>query len=170
MSTNRFLSIVSGVQTLFTAIATSVGAGDANKIVMTGSNGRLDNSLMPVGLGAATETIIASETLAAGDFVNIFDNAGTRNVRKADASNNRTADGFVVSAVTSGQNATVTLQGLNTALTSLTIGAIYYLSASTPGTATTTAPNTSGQIIQYLGKAISTTAINYERDQAISIQ
>lgn len=168
MSTNRFLTLVDGIRQLATAIATSSGAGDANKIVATGSDGRLHTSFMPVGIGAATETIAASENLSAGDFVNIWNNSGTRNVRKADASNTRPAHGFVLAAVTSGQNATVFTQGANTGLSSLTPGTVRFL-AATPGLSTATAPSTAGQIVQELGYTLSTTSMQFEYDGYTSI-
>lgn len=164
MTTNKFLTYLAGVRTLVTAIATSAGVGDANKIVATGTDGRLHTSFMPVGIGASTEAIVASEALAAGDFVNIFNNTGTRNCRKADATNNRPAMGFVVASVASAGTATVYLQGLNTAVSGLTPGLIYYL-ATTAGGSTATAPSTVGQIIQVVGVATSTSAINFEFDE-----
>jgi hypothetical protein len=159
MSTNRFLTLVSGIRTLVTAISTSAGAGDANKIVATSSDGRLDASLMPVGIGAATITVVASEALAAGDFVNIHDSTGTK-VRKADSSNGRPAHGFVLAAVANAANATVYLQGVNTGLTSLTPGQLRFL--GTAGASTATAPTTAGHLVQELGVCISTTGLNFE--------
>lgn len=167
MSTNRFLTLVNGVINFVTAISSSTGVSDANKIVSTGPDGRLDNSVMPSGIGAATETISASETLSAGDFVNIWNDAGTRRARKAAADNARAAMGFVLTAVTSGQNATVVLQGVNTGLTGLTPGTRYFL--GTNGAATTTAPTTATHINQSLGVAISATGINFEYNDPIVI-
>lgn len=46
MTTNRFLTVLNNARQLVTAISTSAGSGDANKIVATASNGRLDPSLM----------------------------------------------------------------------------------------------------------------------------
>jgi hypothetical protein len=167
MSTNRFLGLIGGVKTWFTALQTSAGATDANKIVMTASNGRLDSSLMPVGIGAATQSIVASEALVAGDFVNIFDNAGTPNCRKADSSNGRAAHGFVLIAVASAANATVYLGGSNTARTGLVSGSQYYLSTS--GNIATTAPSAAGQIIQNMGAAASATVLQFDHDDPITI-
>ncbi|QVQ57099.1 hypothetical protein ELBI_94 [Anabaena phage Elbi] len=167
MSTNRFLSIVNGIQTLFTAIAASTGAGDASKIIMTDPTGKIDSTLMPSGIGAATKSILASEALVAGDFVNIYNNAGTINVRKADNSNNRPANGFVLSPFSSASNATVYLQGENTARTGLTPGSVYFL--STAGGASLTAPTTTGTIIQQLGYSTGATSINFEYNDAIVI-
>jgi hypothetical protein len=167
MSTNRFLGLVSGVTTWFTAITNSSGASDAGKILATDSSGKIDASFMPAGIGAATEVIIASEALVAGDFVNIWNNAGIRNVRKADNSNGRFANGFVLTGVASAANATVTLQGVNTALSSIVPGTRYFLGAS--GAVTTTAPTTANSIIQVLGYGVSATGLNFEFDNPITI-
>jgi hypothetical protein len=150
------------------AKVSSAGAGDAGKIVALDGSGRLDNSVMPVGIGADTASIEASENLSAGDFVNLHDSSGPK-VRKADASNGRRADGFVLASVTSGQNATVYFEGSNTGLSSLTVGATYYLSGSSPGAATATAPSTSGHIVQELGRSRSATAISFEPGQPITL-
>lgn len=166
MSTNLFLTVVSGVTRRVQAIASSAGVGDANKIIATGSNGRIDSSLMPVGIGAQTETIVAGEALAAGDFVNIYDNAGTRTCRKADNTNSRPAHGFVLSAVSSAANALVYTTGLNNAVTGLSVGTVRYLGTSGASTAT---PAVSPNLHQSLGVAISTTSILFEYDQPIAL-
>lgn len=167
MSSNRFLSLVSGVQTLLTAISSSAGAGDANKIPATDSSGRLDASFMPTGFGTDAVSLQASETLAAGDFINLHDSGGVR-MRKADASNGRRADGFVLAGVTSGATGTAFLEGINTSRTGLTVGARYFL-GTTAGAITTTAPSASGQIVQEIGTAHSTTALQFVPLDHISI-
>ena len=148
---------------------TSAGAGDAGKIVALDSSGKLDNSVMPSGIGVDTEVMASSENLAAGDLVNIWNDSGTRKARKADASNGRRAHGFVLSGTTSPANATVYLSGDITGLTSLTPGVAYYLSGATAGTITSTAPSTSGYISQEIGVAVSTTAIAFEQQQPITL-
>lgn len=148
--------------------ATSSGSGDAAKVVQLDSNGRIDSTMMPVGIGADTATIQASENLAAGDFVNVHNSGGSR-VRKADASNGREAMGFVLSAVTSGQNATVYFEGQNTQVSSKTPGAIQYLSGSSPGASTETAPTTATHILQRVGYAASATAIVFEAETPITL-
>jgi len=163
----KFLNLESGKKKLDQAINASTGAGDASKIVRTDGTGRLDSSLLPVGIGADTLSIEASETLAAGDFVNIFDDTGTAKVRKADATNGRDANGFVLSGVTSGNNIDVYFEGTNTQLSGMTIGARQYLGAT--GSVTETPNTTSGQIHQYLGKASSATELNVELADCISI-
>lgn len=150
------------------AKASSAGAGDAGKVVALDAAGRIDNSMMPVGIGADTKSIVASETLAAGDFVNVWNDSGTLKVRKADASGGiaKKVDGFVLAVVTSGNNATVYFEGTNNQRTGLTVGSNYFLSA-TPGSVTTTPPTTAAHICQYVGVALSATEISFEPSDPI---
>lgn len=130
---DKFLANVSGLPTEIEATEASTGAAEAGDIVALDSTGKLDSSLLPVGIGADTQSITAFEALAAGDFVNVFDDAGTPSVRKADASNGRAAHGFVLAAVTAGTPGDVYFEGTNTQVTSLA-GGFVYLSGSIPGT------------------------------------
>jgi hypothetical protein len=57
MSTNRFLGLVNGVQSWFTAINSSSGSSDANKIIATSSDGFLHPSITGVN-----KRIIYSQT------------------------------------------------------------------------------------------------------------
>lgn len=170
MSSNKFLTIASnGAKRLLTAIANRVdSATSGNKILMTRSDGYIDNSFIPPGVGGeATITAVATEALAAGDFVNVYSNSGVRSVRKADATNGRQATGFVLAAVANAATATIILRGENTALTTIAMDTIYYLGIT--GTATTTAPTTNGHLIQELGVGISTTSILFEYDSGAII-
>jgi hypothetical protein len=134
-------------------------------------------TITPAGSGATrtltisavdTATIQASENLAAGDFVNIHNVSGNARVRKADASTSgKEAHGFVLSAVTSGNNAVVYFEGRNTQVSGRTPGARQYLSASTPGAVTETPPTGSGNVLQYLGVAIGATTISTEIEDGI---
>jgi hypothetical protein len=162
---NNYISLISGIRTVLEAIITSAGAGDSGKIVALDANGRLDESMLPVGIGADTASILASETLAAGDFVDIYDNTGTATCRKADVSaTGKTADGFVLAGATSGNNATIYFEGQNNQLTGLTAGVSYFSSPTVPGGVTATAPSTSGQVVQFVGVAINATTINTDID------
>jgi hypothetical protein len=167
MAAKKYISQVSGVLTEVQATVTSAGAGDDGKIVALDSSGKLDTSVMPVGIGADTLSVVASEALTAGDLVNLWDDAGTGKVRKADCSNGRRADGFVLSGVSIAGTATVYFESTNTAVTGLTIGATYYL--STTGAVTATAPTTSGYIVQEVGRARSATAMPFEPQQPITL-
>lgn len=166
------LQLVSGRPTEVEANITSAGAGDSGKLVALDSGGKIDQTMMPAGVGPDSISITSSENLAAGDFVNIWDDAGTPKVRKADASAasaGKAADGFVIAAVTSPAAATVYFEGSNTQLSGLTGGTVYVLSHSTPGgvVALASATTTAGHSLQILGKAHSTTALNFERADPI---
>lgn len=165
----KFLTNNAGSLAEVEATVTSAGGADAGKVVALDPSGKLDNSVMPNGIGADTKSIVTSENLAAGDLVNVYDNGGTPTARKADASNGREAVGYVLSAVTAPAAATVYFEATITGLTGLTIGASYYVSGATAGLATATAPTTAGHIVQRIGKAISATEISFEPAQPITL-
>lgn len=169
LSDRTFIRNVAGLLTEVRAIVASAGAADADKIVALDGTGRLDVSFMPTGIGADTATLTASEALAAGDFVNVWANAGAFNVRKADASTSgKEAHGFVLSAVSASAAATVYFEGSNTAVTGMTPGNVF-LSAATAGKAVATAPSGTGQIVQRLGVATGATVINVEPHLPIAL-
>ena len=152
---------MNGVLTEIFGVQTSAGAGNAGDLVSLDNSGRIDNSMMPVGIGADTATITASETLAAGDWVNVWNNSGAK-VRKADATTaGKEAHGFVLAAVTSGNPATVYFEGTNTQVTGQTPGPVYL--QTTAGTGGPTAPSASGNLVQQVGVALSATSVNFER-------
>lgn len=151
------------------ATVSSTGATEAGKIVALDGGGKLDNSVLPSGIGATVKVAASSENLSAGDLVNLWDDGGTVKVRKADASNGRRAHGFVIASTTSPANATVYLDGTITGLTGLTPGAPYYLSGSSAGDIVSTAPSTSGYISQEVGIALSATEIVFEEQQPITL-
>lgn len=153
--------------TIVNSKTSSAGAGDAGKLPALDGTGRLDASFLPVGIGADTGTIVASEALAAGDLVNIWNNAGTANVRKADATAaGKEAHGFVLAAVANGANAAVYFEGTNTQCSGLTPG-VQYLSATTAGTPTAASPAGAGKVTQRVGFAISATAMNFQSEPPI---
>lgn len=193
MAAPRYQTLIAGVRRLVAAITTSAGVADAEKIVATGANGiladsimgaaetgasvvlktkvdgTLDLSVMPPGIGADTATIVASEALAAGDIVNIWSDAGTAKVRKADATaEGKEAHGFVLSAVSSAANALVYFEGRNTQLSGLTPGATLFLS-TTPGAVTPTAPSAAGNVVQACGMAYAATGLNFEAQPPVTV-
>ena len=123
---------------------------------------------MPVGIGADTKVMIASEALAAGDFINVWSDASAFKVRKADATTSgKRAHGFVLSAVASGANATVYFEGENTAVTGMTPGDVFL--GTTAGRGQAAAPTGSGQTVQRIGVATSATSVNFEPSQPITL-
>ena len=152
-----------GVPTEQAATVVSSGVGSDGALVALDATGKLDTSTMPVGIVAPTAVVTASEALAAGDLVNIWNNAGTANVRKADGSTTgKQADGFVLAAVTIGNPATVFFPGdEHPHVTGLTAGR-QWLSDTTPGKCSTTVPTTAGHYVQPVGTATSATNLIFE--------
>ena len=155
MAANKYLAAVAGKQKEVYASVTST----ANAIVAADSTGRIDASMMPVGIGAEIVTAVASEAMSAGAFVNMYSNSGVLNARNADCTTNgKKAHGFVIAAVASGGTASVyTVSQVNTQLTGLVAGTDYFL--STIGSISATPPSTAGNLVQQLGVAGSTTTL-----------
>jgi len=155
------IQLVSGVLTEVEAKAASAGAGDAGKIVALDASGKIDSTMMPSGVGSDSKSMTASESISAGDLVNIHDSSGAK-VRKADAaSSSKSAVGFAPSSIANAASGTVNFEGTISGLSGLTIGATYYLS-TTAGGITATAPTGSGQIVQKVGVALSATELSFE--------
>lgn len=161
MAGNKYLSNLGGTTTEVAASQTSAGAGDAGKIPALDATGKLDTSMMPVGVAADVKVMTTSENLAAGDFVNVYNVAGVATARRADGSTTgKIANAFVLAATTSGTNATLYFVGPNTQVSGATPGVVF-LSATTPGGFSSTAPSAAGQTVQRLGVATSATEINF---------
>lgn len=160
MAGDKYLYINGGAITEKASLQSSAGAGDAGKIPALDASGRLDTSMMPVGIAADTASIVASEALAAGDWVNVWNSGGAK-VRKADATvAGKEAHGFVLAAVANGANATVYFEGTNTAVTGQTPGVVFL--STTAGLGTPTAPSAAGNVVQRIGYAVSATAVNFQ--------
>ena len=139
-------------------IAASAGAADADKIVATNASGQIDSSFYPSGLNIP-KSFLASEAISARDLVNIHNNAGTANIRKADASTAsaaKQAHGIALAAAAQNAQCSVLLgMGIVPGFSGLTPGATYFLSAATPGGNTATPPATAGHTLQQIGVAVS---------------
>lgn len=101
-------------------------------------------------------------TYNCGSYVNVYDTvylSGFETVDQADASNLATCPvaGIVVAKPTA-TTATVLHTGEVTGLSGLTTGSQYFLGAA-PGATSPTAPTGAGQVVQNLGRAISTTKL-----------
>lgn len=154
------LHLTDGIPTEVPAVSSSAGAADAGKLPELDGGGKLDPSMIP---GSSGRSMVASETIAAGDLVNVWADADTSKVRKADASDpGKRAHGFAPAGITSGASGVVTLrEGELTGLSGLTIGAQYYLSDTTPGGISNIGPVTVSNIVQRVGVALSATELSF---------
>lgn len=161
------IHLVNGRLRQVEATVNSSGAVNAGDIVALDSSGRLDITVMPAGFGTDTVAIIASENLAAGSLVNVWDDSGAPKARKADATSpGKETIGFVLESFNSDELATIFFEGTISGLSGLIPGTRYY-TGTTAGTVTSTPPTASGNVVQYVGIAISTTAISYEATDGI---
>lgn len=157
-----------GLGTL-TAHAVLLGEGTSNVSFATvGTAGRVltDNGASDPTFQAPTATpntitVLASASIAAGALVNIYDNAGTANIRPADNTSSSTpANAFAPSAISSAASGIVVpFHGPISGLSGLTPGTNYFLGTS--GGLTTTAPSTSGDVIQTVGIAITASTFQF---------
>ena len=194
MPAPRFLANILGRTKMVAAIPTSSGVADAEKVVATNasgvlddtllnaatsgaskvlktkSDGTIDESVLPTGIGADVKNVVASEALAAGDLVNIWNDAGTEKVRKADATaEGKEAVGFVKASFASAATAAVYFEGRITGLSGLTPGARQYLSTASAGQVTASAPSSAGNVVQFVGVAVSATEIDFEPGEPITV-
>ena len=165
MAVHKVIQISStGAQSEYAGKASSSGAGDSGECIIADASGKLDPTFLPNGVGADAITATAGEALVAGDFVYITA-GGT--VMKADATTfAKRAMGYVIAAVANAGIATVFFDESNSALSGLTPGTKYFLSA-TAGLTTATAPTTSGQFVQALGIATSATSLHVNIQEPI---
>jgi hypothetical protein len=104
--------------------------------------------------GSGFPALLASETLTAGDFVNVF-SGGVRRASNDDLT--KQAHGFVTASHVATNPVVVFYSGLNTNVSGLTAGSRYFL--GTAGGESLTPPSASARLSQEIGVAISTTAI-----------
>jgi hypothetical protein len=141
----------------------SVGVfcGDGANIRAAGSGGG--------GTGGIVAAIQASENLAAGAIVNVWNSSGAR-IRNANATDNtKPAHGFVLAAVTSGNIGIFYGAGnIDTGLTGMTPGDTQFLDV-TNGNITNAAPGAAGNLVQVLGVALSASKLAFAPNQGITV-
>ncbi|UHG93321.1 hypothetical protein [Spirosoma oryzicola] len=162
MANNKFITFDDGTSDLkeIAGITTSTGAADAGKIVVTGSNGMLDPSLVGSMDGKG---YTAGEALVSGDLVYAYyDSGSTSNkIKKAIAGNNGTtrAVGIVTANTASGAQATVYARIPVTGFSGLTPGAPVYLSSTQAGKVSQSAAVGTGNFLQVVGTALDATTV-----------
>jgi hypothetical protein len=117
----------------------------------------------------ATVTMIASETISAGQFVSIHASSGAK-IRKANATDDtKPVNGFAAAGIASAAAGAMTVPGnVITGLSGLTPGAIYYLD-TTAGAITDTPPSGSGNLVQEVGVALSATSLLFNPKKGLTL-
>lgn len=159
-----YVKLENGRPVLKSAASASAGAGDAGKIIKLDSSGRIDSTMMPVGIGADSKMFTASENIAARALVHVL---ASGEIANADASNDRHTVGFAPASIAAAAQGVVHFEGSITGLSGLTVGARYFLSDTTPGGISATAPAAgAGKCCQEVGVATSATELSFEPQAA----
>jgi hypothetical protein len=149
-----------GFPDVLAAVQASAGAADAGKIPALNASGFIDPTMMN-GVGPdQLASVLASEAIAAGAIVNLYNNSSVINVRNADASaasRGKIAIGYAPAAILNAASGAVYMSGIITGLSGLTIMSAYFLGAA--GALTTTVNTTAGQTNQFVGWALSATTL-----------
>lgn len=144
--------------TILNSTITSAGAADSGKIVALDASGHVAVAMMPTGIGPEVSTIVASEAIAGGAWINIWNNAGAFNVRNADATvAGKAVDGFVLVGGAAAASLQVYTHGINTGVTGQTPGAVYL--QKTPGTGGPASVTGVGAVSQRIGTATAATSV-----------
>ena len=115
-------------------------------------------TLINSGQGGANSIIAtAAETIAEGAIVN-FNAVGLLNAYGATV-----ADGYVIDPASPGDTVALYIGGMNNKLSGLTVGLDCFLDNSIPGAVSQIAPTLLNQVIQFLGKAVSDTTVEFVR-------
>lgn len=146
----------------YTILGAGFGGGPGVPTVPTGLMTSVGGGALP------TVALTASEALTGPAIVNIWNNSGTANVQNANATDaTEPAWGFVLASVAMSATAIVSLPGaLITGLSGLAAGLTYYLSTS-DGLVTATAPSATGNLVQQIGVAQSSTTILFTPSQGV---
>lgn len=158
----RLLALISGRMQDYVPLIASTGVASSGAVPALNAAGLLDVSFMPPGLGADVATLTASEAIAAGAYVNVWNNAGVFAVRNADGSvAGKQADGFTLGALASGASGLIYFQGINIAVTGQVPGLVF-LSDTAVGAAATTGATAAGHTYQQIGLALSATSVQFD--------
>lgn len=133
------------------AVGVFCGDGSNIRTVVAGGSGG----------GGIVVAIQASENLAAGAIVNVWNSGGAR-IRNANATDGtKPAHGFVLAAVTSGNVGIFYGTGqIDNQRSGMTPGTTYFLD-TTNGNINAVAPSASGNFVQALGVALSATQLAF---------
>jgi hypothetical protein len=73
---NKFISLVNGQKKLITAISASTGLVDAEKIISTRNDGKIDDSFLPPGFTGSLIFDFSQALINNGQFIDIEHNFG----------------------------------------------------------------------------------------------
>lgn len=160
--------LTTGQAQQYSPLQASAGSASAGAVVALNGSGQVDATMLPATQGLPSISLPATEAISAGALVNVWVNGANTSIRNASATDaTKPATGFVLSAVASGSNGSVNFAGaVNTGATGLTTGAPVFLS-TTAGASTSVAANAAGNLLQYVGWALSNTEYTFNPSPGI---
>ena len=153
---------IDGSQIEYLGVEASTGASEAGEFPVLNTAGKLDITLLPDGVGADIVQFTASEDMIAGAYFYVLPSGEIANADSTSIA--KKAIGFVTEAVSAGGAVKAQFDDSNNFLTGLSIGQVYFLSDTTAGAVTLTAPVATGTIVQSIGVATSATSIHSDID------
>lgn len=163
---DKYIALVNGVEREVEGQVAGGTASEAGKIPALDSSGRLDLTVMPVGVMPDSHTGLADEALTAANPFVYLKPDGKVALASA-ATGGSPAIGFVLNGFAAATPALVYFEGRVTGLSGLTVGSRYYLSDTVPGGLTSTPISGAGKLHQYLGRAVSATTLAFEPEDHI---
>lgn len=152
----QFQAVFNAIRILQDKLGTYAGTGPLDPNNFINNYTTFADSIQVQRLQAIV--VLASAAINSGDFVNLFSSGGLLKSRQANASALATrAWGWAPQSIGAGNAGIIYLLSGYTPGSGLTLGSTYYLSSSTPGGITTTAPSVAGTIKQEVGLALSAT-------------
>ena len=138
-----------------------------NVVIKTDDTGKLLPEVLPDGFGADLVSLtVGAGGVTAGDYIHILPDFS---VVKADASNSRDANGFVLTDAIAAAQVEVYFEGTNTGVSGQSPGAVY-LSDTIPGTGQATAPTAAGSIVQLIGFGAAANKVNFDSHDSIFLE
>ena len=169
LANQKFITVENGNKRLKVATSVSTGLTDAGKVMCTNSEGVLDTSMLPKGIGLDVYSAITSVALTPYQMVNIYNNAGVPTVKLAQANAVGTeAIGYVKDTYAIGDTALVYIEG-EFNMSGATVNTNYFLSDTVAGEITSTAPTSGGTFIQRVGRCYDIGKVRFEQDEVIYI-
>ena len=135
----------------------SAGVGDAGKLVALNAAGQIDSSMLP---SSEALTFTATEAIAQGAFVNVYNNSGSAAVRNANATDaTKPANGWAPNSIATSSAGTINFDGINSyvnnsGFVAADLGTEAFLSTTAGGAVQYNNTFSTGNLVESLGNVV----------------
>lgn len=154
-------AVICGGTTATAAHQSVVGTGTSGQVLTSNGASTLPTWQAASAGSAVTYSTTAGEALSAGDIVYMHTDGKVYKALANGTIAQSRAAGVAQSSVAADAAVNILVSGVETGLSSLTIGSVYYVD-TTAGGVTATAPATSGDNIVMVGVALTTTDLEFK--------